>query len=333
MKTSRKLLLSSVLVLALGLSGCVAKTPPSPVHKVKTTACLIRSAHEVPGNPDKQLATDLVEAKVVYGLNVREVKIDNRVSNTSTALLKALQGGCVLMVSSNLEYLNDLAQFAGEHPKMLVLFVGGSIVTENQPKNFRWVADDLLGGAKLAGYLAAGKSTSGVVHLLMQPAYYQAKKIEAAFRAGVKDSRLYTGRTTKVLYSATRSAADLSSALAGLVSTDVAVVFAGRSVWLGFPEESAENPFVLGADLQPGTSIGSEPSIQVSLERNTSKYVLSAVASLLNGKVSSDPLYRKPGALKVRTIDLSILNPDSLDGALLDAIAAYRQELATSSSR
>lgn len=333
MKTSRKLQLVSLLVLAIGLSGCVAKAPPTPEHKVKTTACLIRSSQEVPGTPEKQIATDLVEAKVVFGLNVREVQIEKGSTRISSVLLKALQSGCVLMLSSNMNYVDALAKFAGEHPKMLVLFVGGAIAKINQPSNFRWVADDLLGATKLAGYLAAGKSVSGKVHLLVQPAYYQSKSIETAFRSGVEDFDITDGQSTQVILANIRTAKDLSTELENMDSTDVVTLFAGRSVWRGFPETGVETPFVIGADLQPGTSIGFAPKVQVSVERNTSKYVLSAASSLLNGKVSSEPLYRKSGALKFGTNELKVLRPDSIDGALSEELASYKKELISNSTR
>jgi hypothetical protein len=332
MKTSRKLRLVSLLALAIALSGCVAKTPPTPEHKVKTSACLVRSSQEVPGTPDRQIATDLVEAKVVYGLNVREVQIEKGSTMISSVLLKALQSGCVLMVSSNMDYVSALAKFAGEHPKMLVLFVGGEIAKVKQPSNFRWVADDLLGATKLAGYLAAGKSESGTVHLLVQHAYYQSKLIETAFRAGVKDLDISDGKSTQVILTNIRTAKDLSTELENLVSTDVVTLFAGRSVWRGFPETDVETPFLIGADLQPGTSTGFAPAVQVSVERKTSKYVLSAASSLLNGKVSSEPLYRKPGALKFGTNELTVLKPDSIDGALSEELADYQKVLISNST-
>ena len=329
MKTSRKLLLSAVLVLACGLSGCVAKTAPIPEHKVKTSACLIRSTQEFPGSPEKQLAKDLVEAKVVYGLNVREVKIEKASTRVSKVLLKALQDGCVLMVSSNIEYLTSLTKFAGEHPKMLVLFVGGVIARENQPANFRWVADDFLSGAKLAGYLAAGKSETGEVQLLVQPAYYQSNAIQAAFNSGVKAFDTSSGRQTQIVFTVIRTSKDLGLALENLLAEDVVVLFAGKSIWRGFPEPSAETPFVIGADIQPGSAVWMKPNVQVSLERNTSKYLFSAVSSLLNGKVNSSPLYRKSGAIKFGTNELKVLKSESLDGTLLDELAAYRQDLLT----
>lgn len=333
MKISRQLQLVPLLVMALGLSGCAKEAPPAPTHKVKTTACLIRSSQEVPGTPDKQIATDLVEAKVVYGLNVREVKINKEVTSISPLLLKALQGGCVLMISSNTLYQDALAKFAGEHPKMLVLFIGKSIPEGRQAPNFRWVADDVLGGAKLAGYLAAAKSTTGEVFLSVQPAYFQAKSIASAFKTGVKDFESETEKEIKVNYSKPKTGEDLSVALANLTETDVAAVFAGPSVWSGFPAAATEKPFVIGADLSSETSAEYMLSVQGSLERNISEYVLDAVSSLLNRKVSSEPLYRKPDALKLGINDLTVLIPDSVDGTLLEALAVYKEELVAKRSR
>lgn len=333
MKTSRKLLVVSLLVGALSLTGCVRDVPPAPTHKVKTTACLISSGKEVPGSPENQIANDLVEAKVIFGLNVREVSIKKELTDFSTSLLKALQGGCVLMISSNELYLDALAKFAGEHPKMLVLFIGGAIPEERQPTNFRWVADDAVGGAKLAGYLAAAKAETGELQLLVQPSYFQAKAITAAFRAGVKDYERSANKDVQVRYSKIKTSEDLSAKLANLVAADVAMIFAGLDVWQGFSEPTVDAPFVIGANLKPGSSAETVPFVQVSLERNVSGYIFDAVSSLLSRKVSSQPAYRKPDALKQGTNDLSVLIPDSVDGTLLDALALYKQELVSSATR
>jgi hypothetical protein len=73
--------------------------------------------------------------------------------------------------------------------------------------------------------------------------------------------------------------------------------------------------------------------VQVSVERNTSKYLLDAVSSLLDRKIDSDPLYRKPGALKFNTVELRITQPDSLSGPLIEALNAYKQDLISSPGR
>ncbi|MCX6496211.1 MAG: hypothetical protein NTW23_02640, partial [Rhodoluna sp.] len=77
--------------LALGLGACSPQDIPDPDHKARTTACLIRSSAQIPGTPEKQLAADLVEAKIVYGLAVREIQIDEKSSQVSSRLLEALQ--------------------------------------------------------------------------------------------------------------------------------------------------------------------------------------------------------------------------------------------------
>ncbi|MCX6496978.1 MAG: hypothetical protein NTW23_06605, partial [Rhodoluna sp.] len=111
-------------------------------------------------------------------------------------------------------------------------------------------------------------------------------------------------------------------------------VFGGRSIWQGLTLDTNEGPFVIGADIDLGNGgLVFDANVPASLERNTSKYVLSAVSSLLNREFASEPLYRKPGALKFKTVELRINQPDSVEGALLEALAAYEQQLILSSNR
>ena len=331
MRTVRTIV-SALLVssIAIGVSSCAPAVVPEPDHKAKTTACLIRSSTAVPGTPEKQLAADLVEAKIVYGLSAREVKIDQRTEQVPARLLQALQAGCVLMVSANTEYMADLAQFAKEHPRMMVLFVGGNISASAQPANFRWVADDALSSARLAGFFAAGKSTSGEVHLFVQPVYAQATSIRTSFIQGVKDFDAISQTTTNTVFVRTPTSKVLTAELQNLDSTNVAVIFGGKSIWQSLDAEQTDGPYLVGADLQLGdTTLEFESKVQASVERNTSKYVFSAVASLLDRQFAADPLYRKPGALKFKTVELRLTQPESLDGDLLEALAAYEQELIT----
>jgi len=122
--------------------------------------------------------------------------------------------------------------------------------------------------------------------------------------------------------------------LEGLDSTEVVSIFGGRSIWQSLPEDQSDGPYLIGADLQLGdTSFFYESRVQVSVERNTSKYLLNTVSSLLDREFASEPLYRKPGALKFNTVDLRITQPDSIDGTLLESLAAYKQELISASNR
>jgi hypothetical protein len=335
MKLYRNILAAAVISgLALSISACTSQVIPEPDHKAKTTACLIRSTVSVSGTPERQLAADLVEAKIVYGLAVREVKIDDATSQVSARLLQALQAGCVLMVSANTNYLLPMADFAKAHPKMLALFVGGEIDIMSQPSNFRWIADDIQVAARLAGFFAAGKSESARVHLFSQGTYFQSASIQKSFIAGVNDYEESTNSVIEAVLIKPGTAQTLNSTLATLGTQDVVAIFGGRSIWDSLPVEQTDGPYLIGADLQLGDSIlAFESRVQVSVERNTSKYLLSAVSSLLDRKVSSDPLYRKPGALKFNTVELRITQPDSLPGSLLEAVNAYKQDLISSPSR
>lgn len=335
MKKHRNILAAAIIAgLALGISSCSAQVIPEPEHKAKTTACLIRSTVTVPGSPERQLAADLVEAKIAYGLAVREIKIDETTSQVSARLLQALQAGCVLMVSANTNYLLPMADFAKAHPKMLALFVGGEIDSVNQPANFRWVADDIEAAARLAGFFAAGKSESARVHLFAQGTYFESGLIQSAFKAGVRDFDESSNTVTETVLVRPGIAKALNERLATLNSQDVVAIFGGRSIWESLPLEQEDGPYLIGADLQLGeNTLAFESLAQASVERNTSKYLLDAVSSLLDRQVDSNPLYRKPGALKFNTVELRISQPDSLPGSLLEALNAYKQDLISSPGR
>jgi hypothetical protein len=76
---------------------------------------------------------------------------------------------------------------------------------------------------------------------------------------------------------------------------------------------------VIGADIQLGqTQVQYDPQVFASVERKTSNYVLSAVASLLARKVSSDPKYRVSGGV----------NELRVTGTFSDQLQAYLNKLA-----
>jgi basic membrane lipoprotein Med (substrate-binding protein (PBP1-ABC) superfamily) len=323
----------AISTLLISLSACASTKTETPDHKAKTTACLIRSVNQVPGTPDKQLAADLVEAQVTFGLAVREVQIPSGVVNISVRLLTALQSGCVLMVSANTDYLDDLASFARLHSKMMVLFVGGSIASVDQPANFRWIADDALSGAKLAGFASAGKSTDDKVRLFIQPSYFQAKSIEEAFSKGVTDyNRVANSNVALVVYRATNAKA-LSSVLKKIEPTSVFAIFAGKSVWQGLTSFESTGPMVFASDIQFGNTQKLRDSrVIASVERDTSKALLRAVSSLLDRKVSSAPKYRVSQTLKFNLIVLRTLDAGVFDGTLTERIDSYKKGLISAKS-
>ncbi len=333
MSVKRLLAAVAFSTLLISLTGCVSSKPETPDHKAKTTACLIRSANQIPGTPEKQLAADLVEAQVVYGLAVREVEIPAGVTSISTRLLTALQSGCVLMVSADTDYLNELASFARLHSKMMVLFVGGTIASVDQPANFRWVADDAISGAKLAGFAAAGKSTDEKVRLFIQPSYFQAKEIETAFKEGVAYfNRVGNARVSLVVLK-TATAKELKDILLKIDAESVIAIFAGKSVWQGLTTFDSTGPIVFASDIQFGdTQTARDSRVVASVERDTALPVLRAVSSLLDRKVSSDPKYRVSQTLKLNLILLRTLDAGVFDGTLTERLNSYRQTLISAKS-
>ncbi|NBR65135.1 MAG: hypothetical protein EBS85_04330 [Micrococcales bacterium] len=332
MKASARIVVGLVLgSLLFSLTACAGKKEPTSDHKAKTTACLIRSEIQVPGTPEKQLAADLVEAQVVYGLAVREVEITRGAGSISTKLLSALQSGCVLMVSANTDYLNDLATFARLHAKMMVLFVGGGISEADQPANFRWVADGALSGAKLAGFAAAGKSHQQRVNLFIQPSYFQAKNIEQAFSEGLAAYNLITNTEVKLVVHEVTTTLEIRTHLKKLDSADVIAIFAGKNVWQGLTSFDSAGPVVLAADIQFGDTLKIKDSrVIASIERGTSLPVLKAVSSLLARKFISEPKYRVEQTLKSNLIVLRTLDAGVFDGELLDRLDSYKQGLIAS---
>jgi hypothetical protein len=323
----------AISALLISLSACVSTKTETPNHKAKTTACLIRSSVPVPGTPEKQLAADLVEAQVVYGLAVREVEIPAGVTNISSRLLSALQSGCVLMVSADTDYLNDLATFARLHSKMMVLFFGGTIASVDQPANFRWVADDALSGAKLAGFAAAGKTTDEKVRVFIQPSYFQAKEIETAFREGVAYFNRITNARVQLAVFKTSTAKELEDVLLKIDAESVIAIFAGKSVWRGLTSFDSNGPIVFASDIQFGDKpTARDPRVIASLERDTTLPVLRAVNSLLDRKVSSDPKYRVSQTLKLNLIVLRTLDAGVFDGQLTERLDAYRKALISAKS-
>lgn len=333
MSVKRLLAAVAFSTLLISLTSCVSSKPETPDHKAKTTACLIRSANQVPGTPEKQLAADLVEAQVVYGLAVREVEIPVGVTSISTRLLTALQSGCVLMVSADTDYLNDLATFARLHSKMMVLFVGGTIASVDQPANFRWVADDALSGAKLAGFAAAGKSTDEKVRLFIQPSYFQANEIETAFREGVAYFNRVANARVSLVVLKTATAKELKDILVKIDAESVIAIFAGKSVWQGLTSFESTGPIVFASDIQFGdTQTARDSRVIASVERDTALPVLRAVSSLLDRKVSSEPKYRVSQTLKLNLIVLRALDAGVFDGTLTERLNSYRQTLISAKS-
>jgi len=303
------------ICLTLALAACTPSKGPQANHKPATSACLMTTDSNMPGNPDKQLGADLVEAQVIYGIRVKEVSIP-KYSDKMSRLLKSLQNGCVLMVSSDLSLLESLSTFAKLHSKMMVLFVGGAIPEIDQPKNFRWLADDLSSGAKMAGYVSA--SLGPEVNLFIQKNYFQAKTVQTGFAIGVAAFNRDTSNSVKLNVEVVTDKASFAKKFQGLVEPSVVALFAGKSYW---SEIGSTESQLVGADLQFGQTKSVNPKVVASLERNTSPEILRAVSSLLGRNVNSSPSYRKSNALKAGRILLKT------DEGLAPGLADYRAKL------
>jgi len=311
--TKRIIALGLLASLALSLSACSTTKTIKPTHKAATSACLISSKTSAPGSPDRQLAADLVEAQVIYGIKVREVQMPAG-ANLNSRLLTELQAGCVLLVSGNTGYLDALSSFARIHSKIMVLFVGGQIAEADQPANLRWVSDNPNLAARLAGFAAAEKGHD--ITLLYTGQYASVSSFLTAFSQGVSASEELNGQV-KVNVQKVSSKSDFKQQVSKIARPGTLVALVDSSYLKSLDDFTGLE--VIGADLQLGqTIVQYDSQVFASVERKTSKYVLSAVASLLARKVSSDPKYRVSGGV----------NELRVTGTLSDQLQAYLNKLA-----
>lgn len=315
--TTKFLGLLLVCILGFSSTACSSNKTDGTNHKPATAGCLIKSTKSTPGSPERQLAADLVQAQVVFGIRVRDVEIAAG-EEIMPSLLTALQSGCVFMASGDTRFLDSLASFAKLHPKMMVFFVGGTIAAVDQPSNFRWLADDMSSGAALAGFAAA--ESGNKVLLFIQDGYYQSSTVEAGFRKGVRDYSSISGDRVSLSVSYVSSDKALAKKLQGVVEPSVVSIFAAKSIWAGISDYS--NLTVIGADLQFGnTRAKFDPALVASVERNSGTLLLRSVSGLLARKFNSSPPFRKPLALKSGLIGLVGLEPASAE------LENYRQSL------
>jgi hypothetical protein len=312
-KGFKKLLSLGMLAsLMLTLTACSTSKTTKPTHKAATSACLISSTTANPGSADRELAADLVEAQVVYGLKVREVLIPN-VVNISNRLLTELQAGCVLLVSGNTAYLDSLSSFARIHSKIMVLFVGGQIAEADQTSNFRWIADDPNLGAKLAGFAAVEKGHD--ITLLYTANFAGITSMQAAFMKGVKAGE-QVFEAVKITVHKVNSKGQFKSLAASIPRPGTLVALVNPTYLTAIADYSQLD--VIGADLQLGGTLDKyDAQVFASIERKTSTYVLRAVSSLLARKVNSDPKYRVLGGV----------NELRVTAGLSDRLLAYKNQL------
>lgn len=280
--------------LLFSITACTNSNSFKPTHKARTSICLIKSQTDSPGSANKQLAVSMVEAQVVFGVRARVVEITANES-VSNRLLEALQSGCVLMVSAQKEYLQQLAVFARGHSRMMVLFFGGEIAAVDQPNNFRWIRDDLTPAAKLAGFYIAEQNQP--LTILIQNGYQNSSAIISSVREGVAAFRRQGGELIDISVVRFSSREDLAKNLQAKVQPLTVLLIAGSTYWSTakyFPDI-----LFIGADLQFGQSAKPLPNnVQGSIERGSGNQLLKAVAALLARDFSNSPPIRRDQTLK-----------------------------------
>lgn len=274
--------------LLVSLTACSSPTENKPTHKKATSICLIQSEQIKTGSPNKELAANLVEAQVVFGVRAKVVEIKASES-VPMSLLKALQDGCVLMVSAENAYLDDLATFARGHSKMMVFFVGGQLAEEDQPANLRWFKDELVLAARLAGFHAAELAEN--ISLIIQSGYENSSALAKAVADGVSEYEQITGQDRSLSTNRISNAAGLKANLQVEPQPELVILLAGPATW----KLVANYPAVkfVGADLQFGESANNIPENVIgSIERGSRIYLLRTVSALLNRDFANSPPIR-----------------------------------------
>lgn len=315
-------------LLVASLSGCASSTNETPTHKAKTSSCLVTYKSDVPGSPVNQLANDLVEAKVVYGLNVKEVVVPNNSGSEEiqSLLFSSLQGGCAYFLSAEDRLNTEVSLFAAKHQFMVALTVGG-YSPANQPVNVRWVADDLKSGAALAGFAAAAKATNGRVLLVIQDGYFNSDELNKAFRAGVGAFNEKTAAQVSVTKLSASDGNALQQRLTKVDGEVVLALFADNSIWKKL-DLSERTGAVFGSDLQLGNSIGAvDSAVVASVERNYNALVLRVAKDVLDKNFALDPVLMDPVALANGYIELRPLDDTVFDGTTTALLEEYKAVL------
>ena len=292
------LLTASILLLCL--TSCATTNNFKPTHKARTSICLIKSESSVPGSANRQLASSMVEAQVVFGVRARIVEIAPSEA-VATRLLKALQSGCVLMVSAQREYLQQLAIFARGHSRMMVLFIGSDIAQVDQPGNFRWVSDDLSSAAKMAGFFMAEEALP--ITIISQNGYQNSSAIISAVKEGVAEFRRQSGISFEVSTVRFASRAQLQKNLQAQVQPSTVLLLAASGYWT----EAAGYPDItfVGADLQFGQTTKKLPgNVVASIERGSGNQLLKAVSALLARDFANSPPLRRDKPLRDGLVEL-----------------------------
>jgi hypothetical protein len=270
----------------------------------------------------------LVEAKVVYGLNVKEVVVPNNSGSEEiqSLLFSSLQGGCAYFLSAEDRLNTEVSLFAAKHQFMVALTVGG-YSPASQPVNVRWVADDLKSGAALAGFAAAAKATNGRVLLVIQDGYFNSDELNKAFRAGVG---AFNEKTAAQVSVTKLSASDGNALQQRLTKVDREVVlalFADNSIWKKL-DLSERTGAVFGSDLQLGNSIGTvDRAVVASVERNYNALVLRVAKDVLDKNFALDPVLMDPLALANGYIELRPLDDTVFDGTTTALLEEYKAVL------
>ena len=315
-------------LLVASLSGCAGSTNETPTHKAKTSSCLVTYSSDVPGSPVKQLANDLVEAKVVYGLNVKEVVVPNNSgsSEIQSLLFSSLKGGCVYYLSAEDNLNTEVSLFAAKHQYIVALTVGG-YSPANQPANVRWVADDLKSGAALAGFAAAAKSTNGRVLLVIQDGYFNSSELNKLFRLGVAAFNEKADTQVIVTKLNVTEGAALQQRLAKVDGEVVLGIFADASIWKKL-DLTNRTGAVIGSDLQLGHTLETvDKAVVASVERNYNALVLRVAKDVLDKNFVLDPILMDPKALANGYIELRPLDDAVFDGTTSALLAEYKAVL------
>ncbi len=315
-------------LLVASLAGCSSSTNETPTHKAKASSCLVSYSTDVSGSPVKQLSNDLIEAKVVYGLNVKEVEVPGNFESAEiqSLLFTSLQGGCVYFLSAEDRLNTEVSQFAAKHQFIVALTVGG-YSPANQPANVRWVADDLKSGAALAGFATAAKATNGRVLLVIQDVYFNSVELNKAFRSGVSAFNEKADEAVTVTKLNVSDGEALNQRLAKVDGEVALALFADSFIWKKL-DLSSRTGAVIGSDLQLGHTLETvDKTVVASVERNYNALVLRVAKDVLDKNFALDPILMDPLALANGYIELRPLDDTVFDGTTTALLEEYKAVL------
>lgn len=190
-------------------ASAVPTPSPSPAATVPTASPVLADACVIGPGADATAVdptVDVVQALESAGFRVRTgvAVTEGQVPETATGLLATR---CALVMSVYEPYADQLVAVAQAHPDLPVA-AAGITSSSTLPANVTRLGFDVGSAAFVAGYLAAGASSSGRLGALGLADDPEAERLARSFVAGARYRASQTGTDVSVLGSSRRAADD-----------------------------------------------------------------------------------------------------------------------------